>query len=414
MNKEFIQRIKQQFGLIGHSVRLDTALQVAVQVSPTDIRVLIHGPSGCGKESFSKIIHALSRRKHNTFIAVNCGAIPEGTIDSELFGHERGAFTGAQEVRKGYFETANKGTIFLDEVGELPLSTQARLLRVLENGEYLRVGASRAQKTDVRIIAATNVDLRKAVEEKKFREDLYYRLNTVPIYVPALSERKEDIVLLFESFVLDACEQHKRTSLSLAKDVPLLLERTHFPGNIRQLKNLAEQVSLLETEPVLTSEVLQRYLPQASGAWLPAVVDKSDESERAEKELLYTLLFDMRKDVHELKKLIHQILQNKSDGHALLDRHSHLFEEIKEVEKPSSLQGSYTLPAISVAGADSRPKVKDIVHESSEKGVLSLQVQEKGIIDKALRKHAYKRKTAAEELGISERTLYRKIKHYGL
>ena len=480
MDKAFIAQIKQRFGLIGHSDRLDAALQVAIQVAATDMSVLIHGPSGCGKESFSKIIHSLSKRKHRTFIAVNCGAIPEGTIDSELFGHEKGSFTGAHESRKGYFETANKGTIFLDEAAEMPLSTQARLLRVLESGEYIRVGASRPQQTDVRVVAATHVDLYKAMEEKKFREDLYYRLNTVPIYVPALSERREDVVLLFNSFVIDACERYKRPSLLLDDSAVELLEQAHFPGNIRQLKNIAEQVSLLEKSGTLSAEALRAYLPQRDAS-LPALMGSpSSEQPTHERELLYKLLFELRHDVHELKRLTYQILQRQGDNKTLLSEYGGLFEEVSSASSSSaalssssaalssssaalssssaalssssaalssssaalpsssaalssssaalssssaalsssSLDKSYRLPKRldkKVVEASSHRLIEDITHEHSEsEESFSLQSQEREMIARALRKYAHKRKLAAEELGISERTLYRKIKYYGL
>ncbi len=419
-----IQRVKQQFGLIGHADKLDAALKVAIQVAPTDMRVLIHGPSGSGKESFSKIIHTLSKRKHNTFIAVNCGAIPEGTIDSELFGHEKGAFTGAQEARKGYFETSNKGTIFLDEVGEMPLSTQARLLRVLENGEYIRVGTSQTRHTDVRVIAATNVDLQQAIKKKRFREDLYYRLNTVPIYVPSLAERKEDIPLLFESFTLEACERHKRPLFTLDKEGATLLQDTHFPGNIRQLKNIAEQISLLEEKTHLSADVLRAYLPTA-GAWLPTVSHNAPVGqELSEKELLYKLLFDMRRDVHELKKLLYQLLQNMPNNKDLLAEHSTLFDEViaKKTTLPPPQHIPYALPETEEKNltkpqyvSKKNNKIEDIAHEHAEElQALSLQANEKDMIERALRKHAFKRKFAAQELGISERTLYRKIKYYDI
>ena len=419
MSPARIEEIKRRFGIIGHADLLNAAVQVASQVAPTDISVIIHGASGTGKESFSKIIHALSKRKHNTFIAVNCGAIPEGTIDSELFGHEKGAFTGAQEVRKGYFETANRGTIFLDEVGEMPLATQARLLRILECGEYMRVGSSRVQRTDVRILAATNVDLHVAIEEKKFREDLYYRLNTVPIHVPSLASRKKDIGILFESFVLDACERYHRLPLSVEPEALDLLSQTHFPGNIRQLKNLAEQVSLLEKQQKLSVEALRIYLPP-TGAWLPAVSqDKATSSEKiAEKELLYKLLFEMRRDVQALKQLIYQLLQSNTDHATLLARHDTLFDEIEQNPKTAEGALSYTLPT----EVEKRPtvpvveKIEDIAHEHAEGSQkdLSLRIGEKDMIRLALDKHAFKRRDAAEELGISERTLYRKIKNYGI
>lgn len=413
MEKSLLQQVKQRFGLIGHSDRLDAALQVAIQVSATEMSVLIHGPSGCGKESFSQIIHALSKRRHQTFIAVNCGAIPEGTIDSELFGHEKGAFTGAHEARKGYFETANKGTIFLDEVSEMPLSTQARLLRVLENGEFIRVGTSHSKQTDVRIVAATNVNLQQAIVAKKFREDLYYRLNTVPIYVPALSERKEDIVLLFESFLIDTCERYKRNPIQLDVSAAACLEETHFPGNIRQLKNIAEQVSLLEKAPLLSAEELRAYLPKRED-WLPAPVSAPSKSSASEQELLYQILLELKHDVDELKRLNHQLLQSRDDPQHLLSEYRGLFE--KTSKTPSSTP--YTLPSTpqeQASNIKSDAQIEDITHEQSElEEIFSLQSQEREMIDRALRKYRYKRKLAADELGISERTLYRKIKQYGL
>ena len=416
MDRSIIQQVKERFGLIGHSDRLDAALNVALQVAETDMSVLIHGSSGSGKESFSQIIHATGRRRHHTLIAVNCGAIPEGTIDSELFGHEKGSFTGAQEARKGYFETANKGTIFLDEVGEMPLSTQARLLRVLENGEFMRVGASHPKQTDVRIVAATNVNLEQAIVEKKFREDLYYRLNTVPIYVPSLSERKEDIVLLFESFLTDACERYKREPIQIDEPAAKLLEQTHFPGNIRQLKNVAEQVSLLEQGNPLSLEALRAYLPKRE-EWLPAPVTSSEPRSANEQELLYQILLELRHDVHELKRLNYQILQSRGDPKHLLSEYEDLFEKVSKASSPSSAT-PYTLPsAQQLPSSVSEPEdsIEDIVHEQTEmEERLSLQSQEREMIERVLRKYGYRRKLTAEELGISERTLYRKIKQYGL
>ena len=408
MKSQDVQTVKKRFGLIGRSPKLDHALHIALQVASTEMSVLIHGPSGTGKESFSRIIHEASSRRHNTFIAVNCGAIPEGTIDSELFGHEKGAFTGASDSRKGYFEVANKGTIFLDEVGEMPLSTQARLLRVLENGEYIRVGASYPKYTDIRVIAATHVNLYEALQEKKFREDLYYRLNTVPIYVPSLAERKEDIPLLFEKFSLDFAEKYRRTPLELSKEANLALQQAHFPGNIRELKNIAEQISLLEVSPHISLETLRKYLP-SKGQMLPVLSEQgSEDTNPIEQKLLYQILIELRQDVNDLKKLTYNLLHNTDESSQLLAKHPHLFS--KE-EQPSTLQPLKQLPAQSTP----RQKIEDITPENDflpEK--LSLESLEKEVIEKALERHQNRRKQTAKELGISERTLYRKIKYYGL
>jgi transcriptional regulator with PAS, ATPase and Fis domain len=408
-----ILSIKQRFGIIGNSPLLNHAIQVASQVAPTDMTVLITGESGSGKESFSKIIHHLSKRKHGQFIAINCGAIPEGTIDSELFGHEKGSFTGAHEARKGYFEVTNGGTIFLDEIGEMPLGTQARLLRVLENGEFIKVGSSKVQKTDVRVVAATNVDLIKAVEKGKFREDLYYRLNTVPIYVPPLRERGQDIELLFRKFAADFSEKYRTEPLQLTEDAKKALLGYSFPGNIRQLKNLAEQISVLEINRTIEAETLLKYLPKEKGN-LPALYkSESQKEEFSERDILYKVLFDMKKDMNELKKLVHQMLQNEQFSSQILEEHHDLFENIeKEAEKDN--KSTYLLDIQEAKAPYDYSRIEDIPHEPSyeEEENLSLEQKEKELIIRALKKNHNKRKYAAQDLGISERTLYRKIKQY--
>jgi transcriptional regulator with PAS, ATPase and Fis domain len=420
---EEIQSIKQRFGIVGSSPSLNHAIQVASQVAPTDMSVLITGESGSGKESFSKIIHSLSHRKHGQFIAINCGAIPEGTIDSELFGHEKGSFTGAHEARKGYFEVTNGGTIFLDEIGEMPMSTQARLLRVLEYGEFIKVGSSKVQKGDVRVIAATNVNLLEAVENKKFREDLYYRLNTVPIYVPALRERGEDVDLLFRKFAADFSEKYRVTPIKLTPEAKILLLKFRFPGNIRQLKNLVEQMSVLEMEREVTAERLATYLPQNESR-LPALLRSqvNGESAFSERDILYKVLFDMKKDVSELKKLVFRLLDDSEGSkNEILRDHQNLFEDMdQEVEditdEPSSTP--YLIqPSQSSSGHSGKydpNRIEDITHEAEdlEKESLSLEKKEKEMIIRALLKNNNKRKYAAQDLGISERTLYRKIKQY--
>lgn len=416
-----IQSIKQRFGIVGNSHLLNHAINVASQVAPTDMSVLITGESGSGKESFSKIIHSLSARKHGQFIAVNCGAIPEGTIDSELFGHEKGSFTGAHEARKGYFEVTNGGTIFLDEIGEMPLSTQARLLRVLENGEFIKVGSSKVQKTDVRVIAATNVDLSDAVASKKFREDLYYRLNTVPIYVPALRERGEDTELLFRKFAYDFSEKYRVDSIKLTEESKQLLLTQRFPGNIRQLKNLVEQISVLEMERQIGPDVLRKYLPKPQRN-LPALIGDNlkDQGENySERELLYKILFDMKNDMTDLKKLVLQVLNSDVSGKEILEQHQGLFSNM---ESSDEIIESYSEPAQEPVfiepGPDSNTyeleKIEDISHETQDDDSLSIEKKEKELIIKALRKNRNKRKYAAQDLGISERTLYRKIKQYEL
>ncbi|GAB2536128.1 sigma-54 interaction domain-containing protein [Rufibacter soli] len=416
-----IQSVKQRFGIIGNSPLLNYAIQVAVQVAPTDMTVLISGESGSGKESFSKIIHQLSPRKHGQFIAINCGAIPEGTIDSELFGHEKGSFTGAQEARKGYFEVTNGGTIFLDEIGEMPLGTQARLLRVLENGEFIKVGSSKVLKTDVRVVAATNVNLLQAVERGQFREDLYYRLNTVPISVPPLRERGEDTHLLFRKFASDFAERYHVKPVTLLPDAVQELLRYRFPGNIRQLKNIVEQISVLEYEREINGPTLRKYLPQEQINQLPAIFHPQAGTDGAngisERDLLYKVLFDMRKDMNDLKQVVFDLLSHQQGDAELLKANSHLFEEVRPYEPPvyrptPERRDGYMLSV----DEDDEPyeeKVEDISHETEEES-LSLEHKEKEMILKALKKHGNKRKYAAKDLGISERTLYRKLKQYDL
>lgn len=418
-----IQSIKQRFGIIGNSPLLNYAIQVAAQVAPTEMTVLITGESGSGKESFSKIIHHLSPRKHGQFIAINCGAIPEGTIDSELFGHEKGSFTGAQEARKGYFEVTNGGTIFLDEIGEMPLGTQARLLRVLENGEFIKVGSSKVQKTDVRVVAATNVNLLKAVEKGTFREDLYYRLNTVPITVPALRERGDDIHLLFRKFASDFSEKYKMQSIQLAPDAVRELQAYRWPGNIRQLKNIVEQISVLEYDREINAETLRRYLPKETGTSLPAVLAKENPTDGpiSERDLLYKVLFDMRRDMSELKKLVFNMLAHQPKDEDLLREHSHLFENMEQQQyngrsyqqEPVQNEPFYLPIKHSQPQDYEDDKVEDIPHETEEES-LSLEDKEREMILKALKKHNNKRKYAAQDLGISERTLYRKLKQYDI
>lgn len=418
-----VQAIKQRFEIVGNSSKLNNAIRVAMQVAPTDMSVLITGESGAGKESFSKIIHSLSHRKHGQFIAINCGAIPEGTIDSELFGHEKGAFTGATGDRKGYFEVTNGGTIFLDEIGEMPPSTQARLLRVLENGEFIKVGSSKVQKTDVRVIAATNVDLLDAVNKGKFREDLYYRLSTVPIYVPALRERGDDVVLLFKKFAYDFSENYKTTPITLSEDAIEYLKTHRFPGNIRQLKNLVEQISILNVERTISLEQLQTYLPR-TGSNLPALVSKEENKDNfTERDILYKVLFDMKSDMAELKKLVFRMLNDGGSDKDILEDHKSLFKSIdeassklEEYQEPDTLNVEESNPTLVIASNedDYESEIEDITHEMELEDSLSIEKKEKELIIKALRKNNNKRKYAAEDLGISERTLYRKIKQYEL
>lgn len=412
-----IQAIKQRFEIVGNSEKLNNAIRVAIQVAPTDMSVLITGESGAGKESFSKIIHSLSHRKHGQFIAINCGAIPEGTIDSELFGHEKGSFTGATGERKGYFEVTDAGTIFLDEIGEMPQSTQARLLRVLENGEFIKVGSSKVQKTNVRVIAATNVDLLDAVNKGKFREDLYYRLSTVPIYVPALRERGDDVALLFRKFAYDFSENYKTDPVKLTSDAEAYLKSHRFPGNIRQLKNLVEQMSILSIEREINSNLLEQYLPR-SGSNLPALVKGQNSNDNfSERDILYKVLFDMKADMAELKKLVFKMLDGSDNDTEILEDHKQLFQNIDsshaQLEEYKSEEIDNEEPKLIISNKDDyEDDVEDIIHTTEAEESLSIEKKEKELIIRALQKNKNKRKYAAEDLGISERTLYRKIKQY--
>jgi Response regulator containing CheY-like receiver, AAA-type ATPase, and DNA-binding domains len=413
-----IQDIKNRFGIIGNSPLLNRAIDIARQVAPTDISVLITGESGSGKEAFSHIIHQLSARKHGPFIAVNCGAIPEGTIDSELFGHEKGSFTGAHEARKGYFEVVNSGTIFLDEVGELPLGTQARLLRVLETGEYIRVGSSKVQKTNVRVVAATNVDVYDAVQKGKFREDLYYRLNTVPLRIPPLRDRKEDIHLLFRKFVSDFTDKYRSPNVQLTEDAQQLLVNYPWPGNVRQLKNIAEQIAVLEKERLIDARVLQQYLPTDSRSTLPVHVAQNGKDDFSERDLLYKVLFDMKKDMVELKKLVVELIQNGVNARTFENNSPYINQLYREVDNPNKDQlaapSTLTIHHPQPGGQHDDYHYHTQEAEEVEEESLSLVEKESDLIKKALKKHKGKRKSAAQELGISERTLYRKIKDLNL
>jgi DNA-binding NtrC family response regulator len=406
------QSIKNRFGIIGNSPALNHALNIAVQVANTDLSVLINGESGVGKEVFSQIIHSLSARKHNPFIAVNCGAIPEGTIDSELFGHEKGSFTGAVDSRKGYFETVNGGTIFLDEIGEMPLGTQARLLRVLEAGEYIRVGSSKVQKTDVRVIAASNKELLEYTHNGRFREDLYYRLNTVPIRVPALRDRKEDIYMLFRKFATDFADRYKSPPVQLTDEARDILENYTWPGNVRELKNIAEQISVLSKDKTINAEQLKAFLPEHNYSRLPVLVGGSGSVSKTEfaneREILYKLFFDMKKDVNELKKMFFDLLQNPSMAqHATV--YSHDNSHLKELNTTANNNAfNQSSPAV-ILQNDKTIQQHEDVEES-----LSIVDKEKELIIKALKKHRGKRRDASLDLGISERTLYRKLKEYDI
>ena len=407
MTKAEIQQVKLRFGIIGNTEALTRAIDVAIQVAPTDLSVLITGESGVGKESFPQIIHQYSRRKHGQYIAVNCGAIPEGTIDSELFGHEKGAFTGAIGERKGYFGEADGGTIFLDEVGELPLPTQARLLRVLESGEFIKVGSSKVQKTDVRIVAATNVNLTQAIAEGRFREDLYYRLNTVPIQIPPLRERGEDVLLLFRKFASDFAEKYRMPAIQLTEDAKRVLLSYSWPGNVRQLKNITEQISIIETNREINAPILQSYLPAQSTQRLPALFGvKTGKSFESEREILYQVLFDMRQDVTELKKLVHEIMSERG---AVTSNVATPYTPAPVVAPTPSVPAIIHPVKPNCPDDDDIQDTEEYVEES-----LSLDEVEKEMIRKALEKHHGKRKSAAKDLNISERTLYRKIKEYGL
>lgn len=423
---ESVQAIKQRFEIIGNDPKLNRALEKAIQVAPTDISVLVTGESGVGKEAVPKIIHSLSHRKHAKYIAVNCGAIPEGTIDSELFGHEKGAFTGATQTRRGYFEVADGGTIFLDEVGELPLTTQVRLLRILENGEFLKVGSSQVQKTNVRIVAATNMNMIEAIKEGKFREDLYYRLSTVDIHIPPLRERREDIHLLFRKFASDFGQKYKMPTIRLQDDAIQLLTKYRWPGNIRQLRNVAEQISVLEVGRDISLSTLNEYLPNASDSNLPAVIgrQKKENDFSNEREILYKVLFDMKSDLNDLKKLTLEMLQN-NDSAKVQEENENLIrkiygsngEDIEDIEEEKS-KALKVLP-LPEARIETKPEIlqEDKYHfaeEIEEEETLSLQKKEIELIRKSLDRNRGKRKAAAAELGISERTLYRKIKQYDL
>jgi transcriptional regulator with PAS, ATPase and Fis domain len=407
-----LQNIKQRFGIIGNYEGLNRAIDIAVQVAPTDLSVLITGESGTGKEIFPQVIHAFSTRKHGQYIAVNCGAIPEGTIDSELFGHEKGSFTGATESRKGYFEVADGGTIFLDEVAELPLSTQVRLLRVLETGEFIRVGSSKVQKTNVRVIAASNVDIPTAIDAGKFREDLFYRLNTVPVKIPPLRDRGEDIVLLFRKFAVDFAEKYRMPAIRLDNEAKNILLRYSWPGNVRQLKNITEQISIIENEREITSSTMSHYLPEYTSTKLPAIIrNESEKSFASEREILYKILFDMKSDMADLKKLVFDLMQKEEGTIDYRESNSraikNLFREVED-ERPDENEA----PAVDLPVHSQRKDIQDteeIIEES-----LSLAGKEVEMIRKALEKYNGKRKMAANELGISERTLYRKIKEYGI
>lgn len=419
MAKVNIQQVKQRFGIIGNNAELNRAIEVALQVAPTDLSVLVTGESGVGKENFPQLIHQNSHRKHGTYIAVNCGSIPEGTIDSELFGHEKGSFTGATGERKGYFEYANKGTIFLDEVGELPLSTQARLLRVLETGEYMKVGSSKVEKTDVRVVAATNLDMVEATKNGRFREDLYYRLNTVPVRIPALRDRKEDIPLLFRKFASDCAEKYNMPPIVLTDSARQMLVDYRWPGNIRQLKNITEQISVIEQDREITPEILKLYLPANEVGMIALHPHDSSDGQRMfnnEREILYQVLFDMKKDMNDLKKIVHDLVSGNLTA-----------ADVKKdmAYQPIVVQTDKNVPAIITKDNHSNLYDKgEVVDDDGEfqvidstdvdKDSLSLEEVEKEMIRKALERHQGKRKNAAQDLKISERTLYRKIKAYNL
>lgn len=416
---ESVQAIKQRFEIIGNDPKLNRAIEKAIQVAPTDISVLVQGESGVGKEAIPKIIHSLSHRKHGKYIAVNCGAIPEGTIDSELFGHEKGAFTGATATREGYFEVADGGTIFLDEVGELPLTTQVRLLRVLENGEFIKVGSSQVQKTNVRIVAATNVNMFEAIEKGKFREDLYYRLSTVDIHLPALRERKDDIHLLFRKFASDFAHKYKMPAIKLDEQAVDFLQRYRWGGNIRQLRNVAEQISVLETNRDISLKTLQSYLP-AEGPNLPSVISgkKSESDFSTERDILYKVLFDMKSDLNDLKKLTLELMQN---GNAKVQENSQQLIRKIYGNDHEVVEFEDNAPQTAFVAAPAQPHFEQ--HEEDdytfaetveEEEILRLEQKEIEMIKKALQKNKGKRKAAADELGISERTLYRKIKQFDL
>jgi len=427
MQPSEIQSVKQRFGIIGTSELLNRAIDIAVQVAPTDLSVLITGESGVGKENFPQIIHYYSHRKHGPYIAVNCGAIPEGTIDSELFGHEKGSFTGATADRKGYFEVADGGTIFLDEVGELPLSTQVRLLRVLEAGEFIKVGSSKTQKTNVRVVAASNLNMIQATRDGRFREDLFYRLNTVPIAIPALRERKEDIVLLFRKFASDFAEKYRMPAVKLTEDAKILLVNYYWNGNVRQLKNITEQISVIEQQREISAQILRTYLPKDDIERLPAIFSKTGNDQKtfnSEREILYQVLFDMKKDMNDLKKIVHDVINNQQNDiqpseslfPSTILNHKDSFitnpangNDFK-TEKTSRDSGKF------IGNGDYKESYQDaeVYNEAEIPKKMTLAEMERQMIKKTLERHKGKRKSAAEELEISERTLYRKIKEYGI
>jgi transcriptional regulator with PAS, ATPase and Fis domain len=411
-----VQEIKQRFGIIGSSPLLNRAINIANQVAPTDISVLITGESGSGKEVFSHIIHQMSPRKHGPFIAVNCGAIPEGTIDSELFGHEKGAYTGAVGERKGYFETVNGGTIFLDEIAEMPLGTQARLLRVLESGQYIKVGSSKVEKTNVRVIAATNVDVYEAVKNGKFREDLYYRLNTVPLRIPPLRDRKEDIYLLFRKFTSDFTDKYRTPPIQLDEEAQQLLVNYSWPGNVRQLKNMAEQLAVLERDRLITAPIILNYIPaEATGRNLPMRLDNQPKEDFSERDILYKVLFDMKRDMNELKKLVADIIEHGGVSTNYANHSQTLNQLYRDIELPQGSQDTQFTLQHPVNNNNISNDTFNITHDAEEvEESLSLVEKESDLIRKALKKHKGKRKLAANELGISERTLYRKIKELDL
>jgi transcriptional regulator with PAS, ATPase and Fis domain len=411
---ESLQIIKQRFGIIGNDVHLNLALEKAVRVAPTDISVLVTGESGVGKESIPKIIHNLSHRKHAKYIAVNCGAIPEGTIDSELFGHEKGAFTGATAARKGYFEVADGGTIFLDEVGELPLTTQVRLLRVLENGEFIKVGSSQVQKTNVRIVAATNLNMQEAIGKGKFREDLFYRLSTIDIHLPPLRDRIGDIHLLFRKFAADFAQKYKMPTIRLTEEAVKILVNYGFPGNIRQLRNIAEQISVVEEERIISAQRLSNYLP-SSGTNLPSVIEtkKSKSDFATEREIMYKILFDMRNDINDLKKLTLDLMKN-DDADKVKKENKKLIQKIYKEEEPIENSINNQVEVVRINEDYNKPSNYEYAETIDADENLSIQEKEIELIKKSLERNSGKRKLAAKELGISERTLYRKIKQYDL
>ena len=409
---EDIQAIKQRFEIIGNTPALNRAIDIATQVAPTDLSVLITGESGAGKEIFPRIIHAYSARKHASYIAVNCGAIPEGTIDSELFGHEKGSFTGAVSDRKGYFEVTDGGTIFLDEVGELPLPTQARLLRVLETGEFIRVGSSKVQKTNVRVIAATNLNIPQAVKNGKFREDLFYRLNTIPITIPPLRERQDDIPLLFRKFAADFAEKYRMPIVRLTEDAVQVLKAFYWPGNVRQLKNIAEQISIIEQERSVDALTLRKYIPE-SDPMLPTITnhEQGEANFASEREILYKILFDMKKDMNDLKRLVYDLMQNEPQTSGAVKENSTALVLHDLYNTASNITAGRTTPHsnVTLPANDHIQESETVIEES-----FSIEEKEKELIKKALEKNHNKRKLAAKDLGISERTLYRKLKAYNL